>query len=56
MTTSGAAQKVQPVHVAPDLGEAVEWILADLGEVSIVEPTRRVALTDPPSIFRPWIL
>ena len=25
-----AAQKVQPVHVAPDLLEAVEWILADL--------------------------
>ncbi|MFA4901514.1 MAG: HAD family hydrolase [Desulfobaccales bacterium] len=24
-----AAQKVQPVHVAPDLGEAVEWILQD---------------------------
>jgi D-glycero-D-manno-heptose 1,7-bisphosphate phosphatase len=27
-----AAQSVQPVHVAPDLLEAVEWILADLGE------------------------
>jgi D-glycero-D-manno-heptose 1,7-bisphosphate phosphatase len=25
----GAAQKVQPVHVAPDLGEAVTWILQD---------------------------
>ena len=25
-------QKVQPVHVAPDLEEAVEWILADLGK------------------------
>jgi D-glycero-D-manno-heptose 1,7-bisphosphate phosphatase len=24
------AQKVQPVHVAPDLLEAVEWILRDL--------------------------
>jgi D-glycero-D-manno-heptose 1,7-bisphosphate phosphatase len=24
-----AAQKVQPVHVASDLGEAVEWILQD---------------------------
>jgi D-glycero-D-manno-heptose 1,7-bisphosphate phosphatase len=24
-----AAQRVQPVHVAPDLGEAVEWILRD---------------------------
>jgi D-glycero-D-manno-heptose 1,7-bisphosphate phosphatase len=27
-----AAQKVQPVHVAPDLPAAVAWILADLGE------------------------
>jgi D-glycero-D-manno-heptose 1,7-bisphosphate phosphatase len=27
-----AAQKVQPVHVAPDLLESVEWILADLGK------------------------
>ena len=27
-----AAQAVQPVHVAPDLLEAVEWILADLGK------------------------
>jgi len=27
-----AAQGVQPVHVAPDLGEAVEWILRDLGK------------------------
>ena len=26
-----ATQPVQPVHVAPDLLEAVEWILADLG-------------------------
>jgi D-glycero-D-manno-heptose 1,7-bisphosphate phosphatase len=26
-----AAQKVQPVHVAPNLLEAVEWILADWG-------------------------
>ena len=26
-----AAQKVQPVYVAPDLEAAVEWILADLG-------------------------
>jgi D-glycero-D-manno-heptose 1,7-bisphosphate phosphatase len=25
-----AAQRVQPVHVAPDLLEAVKWILADL--------------------------
>ena len=25
-------QPVQPVHVAPDLLEAVEWILADLGK------------------------
>lgn len=28
------AQQVQPVHVAPDLWEAVEWILADSGENS----------------------
>ena len=27
-----AAQKVQPVYVAPDLLAAVEWILADLGK------------------------
>ncbi|MBM4300432.1 MAG: HAD family hydrolase [Deltaproteobacteria bacterium] len=27
-----AAQSVQPVHVAPDLPEAVEWILQDLGK------------------------
>jgi len=27
-----AAAKVQPVHVAPDLEAAVEWILADLGK------------------------
>ena len=26
-----AAARVQPVHVAPDLREAVEWILKDLG-------------------------
>ena len=26
------AQKVQPVHVAPDLLDAVEWILADVRE------------------------
>jgi D-glycero-D-manno-heptose 1,7-bisphosphate phosphatase len=25
----GAAQEVQPIQVAPDLGEAVEWILQD---------------------------
>jgi D-glycero-D-manno-heptose 1,7-bisphosphate phosphatase len=25
----GAAQKAQPVHIAPDLGGAVEWILRD---------------------------
>ena len=27
-----AAQKVQPVHVAGDILEAVEWILQDLGK------------------------
>jgi D-glycero-D-manno-heptose 1,7-bisphosphate phosphatase len=27
-----AAARVQPVHVAPDLQEAVEWILQDLGK------------------------
>jgi len=27
-----AAARVQPVHVAPDLGEAVAWILQDLGK------------------------
>jgi D-glycero-D-manno-heptose 1,7-bisphosphate phosphatase len=27
-----AAQRVQPVLVAPDLGDAVEWILQDLGK------------------------
>jgi D-glycero-D-manno-heptose 1,7-bisphosphate phosphatase len=26
------AQPVQPVHVAPDLEAAVQWILADLGK------------------------
>jgi D-glycero-D-manno-heptose 1,7-bisphosphate phosphatase len=25
-----ATQRLEPVHIAPDLGEAVEWILADL--------------------------
>jgi D-glycero-D-manno-heptose 1,7-bisphosphate phosphatase len=28
------AQRVQPVHVAPDLGEAVDWILQDSGKKS----------------------
>jgi len=27
-----AAQKVQPVYVAEDIGDAVEWILRDLGK------------------------
>lgn len=31
------AAKAQPVHVAPDLGEAVEWILQDFKEVEYVE-------------------
>ena len=30
-----AAQPVQPVHVAPDLLEAAEWILADLGKTAL---------------------
>ena len=30
-----AAQKVQPVHVAPDLEAAVEWILQDLGKTPL---------------------
>jgi D-glycero-D-manno-heptose 1,7-bisphosphate phosphatase len=28
-----AAARVQPVHVAGDLLEAVEWILQDLGKI-----------------------
>ncbi len=31
----GPAQKVQPVHVAPDLGEAAEWILQDFGKKTV---------------------
>jgi D-glycero-D-manno-heptose 1,7-bisphosphate phosphatase len=32
-----AGQRVQPVHVAPDLLEAVEWILRDLEEIDDIE-------------------
>jgi D-glycero-D-manno-heptose 1,7-bisphosphate phosphatase len=31
----GAAQRVQPSHVAPDLGKAVEWILQDLKQGNV---------------------
>ena len=32
----GAAQKVQPIQVAPDLGEAVEWILQDFEKCNVL--------------------